>query len=783
VCGCKSRFKPVGQPYSFIDTKVQNGIPYYYVVRIGCYGLPIPQLAYSSYSTPISAIAVDNLRPDTVQNLQGVYDPTTRTIRITWNPPSAPDIAGYWVCPEPIDERYTLAHSSPVTHTIYYWPLPAGWPDSVPAGIAVAAMDHSGHISDWVLRYVQLRPSIGLSDNPSATGLNNAPKLVYDNSRNLLHTAYASENTIYYKNSADEGVTWRNEVVLGAGFYPALTKDKANELHCTWVNLSPALFDPIYLGKFIIPGIQYRWELKYRWTQSGQWLSNTTILDVFEKTPQFPGSMVFSAPCIAITNDSVHILMEKISYAQSVLGWRWLWELCYYSFPKGQPQLLNYAVLDSACEYIYPPVEVPEALVRISDPSVVADKYNNLHIAYTICSQIRYQNKVGANWSGPQVISPSGIHAQPAIGINGDEIMVVWSGNSIPGSGTQILSRRRFVTNGRWGNIERIDKGENISIFPVCVANQILWTEQVDDTNYEIYYSRLSGYTWTVPENLSKTPTRSIFAQAAFQREPRKSTLYYIFTDGNNAPYYLFSGKKVIIAEEIPVYAVHLGAETSSSTTFARDGFIVYGDEAYKQVDWDSTKLVYLLTGFEPTCKYEIQWDWYHESNGNWRQRLRIDNIFNAQKWVVPGQLVTMRKPIPQAVLHDGIMEITNEITSNNGLAILSGFAIFDATKGGGGPQSEGVSGFTPEAVRLLPVYPNPMKGMLKIRFIAPDEQKVTIKLYDVTGRLVRVLFDNKAIRGMNEILLKPDGLSWGVYFIHLEAEDYKMVEKVILVR
>ncbi len=767
-----------GSDTTFVDNKVQNGRNYYYVVR-ACSPILLP----SVYSNSVPAMALDNLVPDPVQNLQGEFMVvgSDSFIKITWNPPVASDIAGYWVCPEfPTGTRYQLAHSSPVTRTIYYWPISPPLPES--AGIAVAAMDYSGHISNWVLRYVTLQPSVALSDNPSASGLNNAPKLIYDPARGLLHTVYTDNNTVIYKNSNNEGISWYNETNLGAGFYPALTRDNNNELHCAWVCLSPPLPppDPTQPDTFYISLPAYTWYLKYRYTQNGIWQAESAfILDDFTKSPAIPMSMHFSSPAISTTQDSVHIFMEKTIYYYYPAGWYWL--LYYYAFPKNHPELVSSSVIDSAYEYAPPPpLAFPESLVNISDPSCVADKYGNIHIAYAIRSEIRYQNKSGESWNGPQVISPIGIHDQPCIGINNDEITVVWSGNPIPAPGSQILARRKFVTNGQWGNVERLDKGTNLSVYPVCLNNQVLWSEQIDSINYEIYYSRLSGYSWTAPENLSKTLQRSILPQAAFYRGPRQSTLYYLYTDGNEAPYHLFTGKKVFRTDEIPVYAVALGGEIPSSATIQRDGFLVYGEEAYKTVDYDSTELIYSLTGLEPSGKYEIVWDWYHESNQDWHERLRIDNIFNEHKWVPPGERITIRKPIPRAVIEDGIMEITNEISGGNGLAVLSGFAILDAGEPVGGPQGDDALISEPFLER---VYPNPTKGTIKIRFNSPDTRKVSIKIFDACGRLLYGEQTGKSRIGKNEVCIRPKALASGVYFVLLQTDGYHKVEKIILLR
>ncbi|MGQ9702882.1 MAG: T9SS type A sorting domain-containing protein, partial [bacterium] len=78
---------------------------------------------------------------------------------------------------------------------------------------------------------------------------------------------------------------------------------------------------------------------------------------------------------------------------------------------------------------------------------------------------------------------------------------------------------------------------------------------------------------------------------------------------------------------------------------------------------------------------------------------------------------------------------------------------------------------------------PNPAQRMIKIRFNSPDERKITIKLYDVCGRLVHQEDITKSKIGMNEILIKQEGLSAGVYFVRIETIGYEKTEKAILLK
>lgn len=83
----------------------------------------------------------------------------------------------------------------------------------------------------------------------------------------------------------------------------------------------------------------------------------------------------------------------------------------------------------------------------------------------------------------------------------------------------------------------------------------------------------------------------------------------------------------------------------------------------------------------------------------------------------------------------------------------------------------------------IFEVYPNPVRDILKIRFNSPDECKLTVKIYDVVGRLAEEIFNGKTRLGMNEFLIVPKDLSAGVYFVRIEAKGYEKTKKVILLK
>jgi photosystem II stability/assembly factor-like uncharacterized protein len=80
--------------------------------------------------------------------------------------------------------------------------------------------------------------------------------------------------------------------------------------------------------------------------------------------------------------------------------------------------------------------------------------------------------------------------------------------------------------------------------------------------------------------------------------------------------------------------------------------------------------------------------------------------------------------------------------------------------------------------------YPNPFNPETEISFTIPEETNVSIKLYDITGREIRVLVNEKKQPGYYTIKLKGGELSSGVYFYRLNSSSgFSAVKKLILLK
>lgn len=94
------------------------------------------------------------------------------------------------------------------------------------------------------------------------------------------------------------------------------------------------------------------------------------------------------------------------------------------------------------------------------------------------------------------------------------------------------------------------------------------------------------------------------------------------------------------------------------------------------------------------------------------------------------------------------------------------------------------ISSEVPAKYSLMQNYPNPFNPTTTIRFTVPKSSLVTIKVYNVTGQLVKVLTENEhTTPGLKEVKFSGEGLSSGIYFYTLQAGDFKETKKMMLIK
>ena len=79
--------------------------------------------------------------------------------------------------------------------------------------------------------------------------------------------------------------------------------------------------------------------------------------------------------------------------------------------------------------------------------------------------------------------------------------------------------------------------------------------------------------------------------------------------------------------------------------------------------------------------------------------------------------------------------------------------------------------------------YPNPFNPTTNITFDLPMSSQVTILIYDITGRHVTTLTNNRYPAGTHNVLFNGSGLSSGVYFCQCKANAYNAIKKMVLIK
>ncbi|HZW39865.1 MAG TPA: T9SS type A sorting domain-containing protein [Ignavibacteriaceae bacterium] len=79
--------------------------------------------------------------------------------------------------------------------------------------------------------------------------------------------------------------------------------------------------------------------------------------------------------------------------------------------------------------------------------------------------------------------------------------------------------------------------------------------------------------------------------------------------------------------------------------------------------------------------------------------------------------------------------------------------------------------------------YPNPFNPSTKIKYTIPKQGLVTIKVYDVLGKEIAQLINEKKNIGEYEVEFDGSRLSSGIYFYQIQAGEYLQTRKMVLMK
>lgn len=171
---------------------------------------------------------------------------------------------------------------------------------------------------------------------------------------------------------------------------------------------------------------------------------------------------------------------------------------------------------------------------------------------------------------------------------------------------------------------------------------------------------------------------------------------------------------------------------------------------------------------------------WYeNRSNGaNWQRR---SIAIGEPNFIVP--LGGADQHGPRDFNQDGFIDIAATMTLG-----LQGELRWYANPGVTSAVDEKAEAAIPSVFHLAQNYPNPINPSTMIQYELPQASQVRLAIYNLLGERVRTLVDAKESVGVKQV--KWDGrnehgerVSSGVYLYRLEAGEYRMVRRLVLMK
>jgi hypothetical protein len=88
-----------------------------------------------------------------------------------------------------------------------------------------------------------------------------------------------------------------------------------------------------------------------------------------------------------------------------------------------------------------------------------------------------------------------------------------------------------------------------------------------------------------------------------------------------------------------------------------------------------------------------------------------------------------------------------------------------------------------PLETSLRAAYPNPFNAVTRLAYSLPRAAHVRLTVFDVTGREVRTLVDDRREGGYHEVFFDGAGLPSGLYLVRMESGSFSAVRKLLLVK
>lgn len=382
----------------------------------------------------------------------------------------------------------------------------------------------------------------------------------------------------------------------------------------------------------------------------------------------------------------------------------------------------------------------------------------------------------------------------PSVEAYGQSVFVAWRGKNIIGQDIgEIWRRERNIPLNIWYDPENKSMSSSReSHYPVMGTSMVtVFQESTAARNKEIYANIINEII-----NISQTDSFSFFPQINVEEPPPPTAPYElkvntIWTErlSNYAYQIKFRKYSYVPSLDLSYYSISTGDSAQSPMCLARDSFVRYPQ---LPIDLGFQKISYELPYLHPSYYYNIKATAYQRNAGRFRQNIILDSLQVGLVEYDPNIAETIDIEIPKSIYQldrRAILEIIKNrgqfVTLANPLLVYQ-YEIPDTTSGSGTQTTN--QSVTLSRPKLFQNYPNPFKTHTTIRYSIPIENRVSLKIYNINGTLIKTLINQPQKFGVYSV--NWDGknndnktVSSGIYFYRLETDNYQTTNRAIIIR
>ncbi len=93
------------------------------------------------------------------------------------------------------------------------------------------------------------------------------------------------------------------------------------------------------------------------------------------------------------------------------------------------------------------------------------------------------------------------------------------------------------------------------------------------------------------------------------------------------------------------------------------------------------------------------------------------------------------------------------------------------------------IGSVVPVEYKIYQNYPNPFNPSTKIKFDVPQSSKIKLSVFDISGKEMEVLFNDKLSPGSYEFKWDASQYSSGVYFYRIQSNEFIETKRMLLIK